>query len=162
MRGNRLIAAQGRSLSATASGRNIRYITIKRDKDLQSIWFGLDHVKTDAPVIVVEGPLDSLFLDNCVAMLGAKQVSELPSEVRGCEIVFALDNEPRNKEVVSIYQKLVENGYRVCFWPENIRVKDINDMVMAGHEPKEIMKIIKENSAEGLMARLKLSTWRHI
>jgi hypothetical protein len=162
MRGKRLVAAQGRSLSPTASGRNIRYITIKRDKELQSIWFGLDHVNKAKTVVIVEGPLDSLFLDNGVAMLGAKHISELPSELKECKLVFALDNEPRNKEVVGIYQKLVENGHRVCFWPETIRVKDINDMVLAGHEPSEIEKIIEENSAEGLLARLKLSTWRHI
>jgi hypothetical protein len=109
----------------------------------------------------VEGPLDSLFLPNCVAMLGAKHIAELPSELEGCEITFALDNEPRNKEVVGIYQKLVEDGFRVCFWPENIRVKDINDMVLVGHDPKEIERTIHENAANGLLARLKLSTWRH-
>jgi len=162
MRGNRLVAAQGRSLTATASGKNIRYITIKRDKDIQSIWFGLDHIDKTKPVIVVEGPLDSLFIPNCVAMLGAKHISELPSELKDCKLIFALDNEPRNKEVVGIYQKLVEEGYRLCFWPENIRVKDINDMVLVGHDPKDIEKIIHENAAEGLMARLKLSTWRQI
>ena len=161
MRGNRLVAAQGRSLSSSATGRNIRYITVKRDKDLQSIWFGLEKVNKDKPVIVVEGPLDSLFLPNCVAMLGAKHITELPSELEGCEITFALDNEPRNKEVVGIYQKLVEDGFRVCFWPENIRVKDINDMVLVGHDPKEIERTIHENAANGLLARLKLSTWRH-
>lgn len=162
MRGKRLVAAQGRSLTATSSGKNIRYITIKRDKDLQSIWFGLDKIDPSKPVTVVEGPLDSLFLPNCVAMLGAKHISELPSELKGCDLTFALDNEPRNKEVVGIYQKLVEDGYRVCFWPDSIRVKDINDMVLVGHDPAKIEKTIKENAAEGLMARLKLSTWRQI
>jgi len=162
MRGNRMVAAQGRSLSATASGKNIRYITIKRDKNIESIWFGLDCVDTSQPVTIVEGPLDSLFLDNAVAMLGAKHVNELPIELKNCDITFALDNEPRNKEVVSIYQKLVEDGHRVCFWPEKIRVKDINDMVLSGHDPSEIQQIIKENSAKDLMARLKLSTWRHV
>ena len=58
---------QGRSLLPNAT---MRYITIIFNEDKQKV-FGLNHVKEDKPIYIVEGPIDSLFLDNSVAMVGS-------------------------------------------------------------------------------------------
>ena len=74
--------------------------------------------------------------------------------------IFSSDNPiPLAKEEIDALKAYASGPYTAsCKKAE----KDINDMVLVGHDPKEIEKIIKENAANGLMARLKLSTWRQI
>ena len=47
----------------------MRYITIMLDEDSPKV-FGLDRVNETEPIYIVEGPFDSLFLDNSIAMAG--------------------------------------------------------------------------------------------
>ena len=43
--------------------------------------------------------------------------------------------------------------------PSNIVEKDINDMVLAGHD---VMSMIKLNTYSGLEAKIKFNTWKKI
>ena len=43
--------------------------------------------------------------------------------------------------------------------PSNIIEKDINDMVLAGHD---VMSMLKLNTYSGLEAKLKFNTWKKI
>ena len=70
---------------------------------------------------MVEGPLDSLFIDNCIAIAGA----DVPN--LDCNFTVIFDNEPRNKELLKQIEKTIDKGYNVCLWPQNLRWKDIND-----------------------------------
>ena len=49
---------------------NLRYIMVKINEEFPTI-FGLDVIHKEHPVKIVEGPLDSLFLDNCLAAAGS-------------------------------------------------------------------------------------------
>ena len=69
-----------------------KYITIKLDSDKSKI-FGLDRVDKSKQIYAVEGPLDSLFLNNCIAVGGADLV-KLKND-----IIIIFDNEPRNREI---------------------------------------------------------------
>lgn len=149
----KLIGANCRVLDGSQS---IRYITLRKEKGEDRMWFGLDRVDSTKPVIVVEGPLDSLFLPNAVATAGLGRTATLPKEL-GENPVFALDNEPRNKEVVKTMEWLISAGRTVCIWPSTLQHKDINDMVLAGLNPHQI---IKDNSVQGAAAKLKLLTWK--
>ena len=116
--------------------------------------FGLDVLDIRKDIILVEGPIDSLFLENSIAMAGSDvNVSGLPKE----KLIYCFDNEPRNKEIVNKMEKVIDNGYRICIWNDNLPGKDINDLVMAGLDPE---KIIRDNIYDGLTAKLKMTQWR--
>ena len=61
-----LIGFQGRSIDPSP----IKYITVMLDDDAPKI-YGLDSIRTDKPIYIVEGPFDSTFVENSVAMCGA-------------------------------------------------------------------------------------------
>ena len=132
-----------------------KYITIKIDADRDKI-FGLDKVNKDKPILVVEGPLDSLFLDNCIAVAGA-DFSNM-----GGDLTVIYDNEPRNKEINKQIEKTIDQGKSVCLWPDTMVCKDINDMVISGYTKEEIQEIITNNTLSGVAAKLRFAEWRRI
>ena len=132
-----------------------KYITIKLDDDKDKI-FGLDRVDKSKPIYVVEGPLDSLFLDNCVAVAGADF-----SNMEG-DLIIIYDNEPRNKEINKQIEKTINQGKSVCLWPDNMKWKDINDMIIAGYSKEQIQEIITDNTFSGAAAQLRFAEWRKI
>ena len=145
-----LFGYQGRSLDPKAK---MRYITIMLKENLPKI-YGLDRIEQDKTVYVVEGPFDSTFVKNSIAMCGSD--SSL-AHLKTCNIVYVYDNEPRNKEIVNRIEKCVRDDKRVVIWPNNIKQKDINDMVLAGHD---IMSILKNSTYSGLEGTLKLTHWK--
>ena len=132
-----------------------KYITIKLDDTKDKI-FGLDRVDKSKPIYVVEGPLDSLFLDNCIAVAGADF-----SSIEG-DLTVIYDNEPRNKEINKQIEKTIDQGKSVCLWPDNMKWKDINDMIIAGYSKEQIQDIITNNTFSGASARLRFAEWRKI
>ena len=151
IRNNTLIGVQGRALSTNP----IKYLTIMLDDDAPKV-YGLNTIDKRLPVYVVEGPFDSTFINNSVALCGSD------GEIRDLERsdkVFVYDNEPRNKEIVSRIERCIERGERVVIWPTTIREKDINDMVLSGHN---VQKIVESNVYTGLQAKLKFTTWKKI
>ncbi len=115
--------------------------------------FGLDKLNYEKPIFICEGPLDSLLLENAIAMAGADLSGGFDLDAG---VVYVLDNEPRNKAIVDRMGKLIDNGETVVIWPTNIKEKDINDMVLAGIP---VQSIIKSNCYKGLTATLKLKDW---
>ena len=147
-----LFGYQGRSLAPKAK---LRYITIMLDEEQPKI-FGLDRVKENETVYIVEGPFDSIFLKNSVAMAGSD------ADVRSYNwnnYVWIFDNEPRNKEIVARIDKTIQRGDKVVIWPKKIQQKDINDMVLAGHN---VQDIVDSNVYSGLEATLKFNDWKKV
>ena len=137
--------------------KSLRYITIMLDESKPKV-FGLDSVDFSKKYYVVEGPIDSLFLTNAVAMAGADGNLKGLSNVDNA--VFVFDNEPRNKDVVARMERLLEAGHKVVMWPEKIVDKDINDMILSGLLQQDIELILDVNTYSGLEGKLKLSYWR--
>lgn len=159
-----LVGAQGRALSVTGdrnARKTARYITIKTEGQEHKGWFGLDRVDTGT-IYVVEGPLDSLFIPNCVAMIGLSDALNVPSHLKSRSLVYLIDNEPRNEAVVTTIGKLLDQDKKVCIWPDHIKHKDLNDMIMAGMSEKELLKTIKENTVSGLSGKIKFNNWKKI
>jgi len=149
-----LIAVQGRTLS----NNELRYITIKVDRGAPKI-FGLDRLDVKRHIYVVEGVFDSLFISNCIAAGG----SDLPKIIQLKDrMTIIYDNEPRNIEIIHRMEKFIGLGFKVCIWPTYLALKDINDMVICGFPPKEILRIINSNTFDGLKAKLKLENWRKV
>jgi hypothetical protein len=133
-----------------------RYILLKNIED-STLIFGMERVDLTEHVYVTEGAMDSLFVENAIAMNGIAfaKVEELGLDRE--QFTLVLDNQPRNREVVKSYSRFVEQGYRICIWP-CIEQKDINDMVLAGLRPTEI---IKAHTHQGLMAQAALTQWKN-
>ena len=148
---NNLIGVQGRSLNKN----QIKYITIMFDDDAPKI-YGLDEIKKDETVYLTEGPFDSTFISNSIALCGADgDISGLG--IRRC--VWIYDNEPRNREIVSRISRTIEMGQEVVIWPSSIKEKDINEMVLSG---LNVQSMIELNTYSGLEAKLKFNTWKKI
>ena len=146
-----LIGFQGRSLGPNS----VKYITIMINDEGPKI-YGLDNIRTDDPVFVTEGPFDSTFISNSIAMCGAD------ADVRRWGIddpIWVYDNEPRNNEIVKRISDTINRGEKVVIWPSNIQQKDINDMVLAGHN---VMSVVEKNIYSGLEANVQLNTWKRI
>lgn len=153
-----LIGVQGRSFKPNG----IRYISIIFDEARPKV-FGLDDVDLTRTVYVTEGPIDSMFLPNALAMAGSDGVNVI-DQIAGNykkNIVFVYDNEPRNADICRIMEKVIDKGYNITFWPHTIEHKDINDMVVkGGMEPANIKHIIDANTYNGLQAKLNFTAWR--
>ena len=148
---NALVGFQGRSLGPS----KVKYITVMINDDAPKI-YGLDNIRGDAPVFVTEGPFDSTFIRNSIAMCGAD------GDVgKWCisDPVWVYDNEPRSKEITTRISNTIDRGDKVVIWPNNLKEKDINDMVLAGHSVQELLE---SNIYNGLKAKLQFNTWKRI
>jgi hypothetical protein len=145
-----LFAVAGRSFKK----KSIKYITIKFVSDEAKI-YGMDRIDMNKRVYIVEGPIDSFFIDNCIAFAGSSgYIPEFNDSV------IVLDNEPRNKEIIKQLEKFISLGYKICIWPKSMPYKDINEMIVNGFSKEEIKNIIDTNTYSGLMATAKLSEWK--
>lgn len=142
---------QGRSIGNSS----LRYITIKSSDDVDKV-FGKYNIDRSKTVYCCEGPIDSLFVDNCLATCDS-------SLLRANADVYIYDNEPRNKEIVNLIEKTINLGKDVVIWPVSPDKKiDINDMIIGGLSKREVNEIIKNNTFGGIAAKLKLSNWRKV
>jgi transcription elongation factor Elf1 len=146
-----LIGLQGRSLGPS----KVKYITVMFNEDAPKI-YGLDNIRKDIPVYITEGPFDSTFIRNSIAMCGA----DADIDRWGISnAIWIYDNEPRNSEIVRRIGNTIDSGHSVVIWPSNIDEKDINDMVMSG---LDVQSVIESNTYTGLEAHLKFTTWKKI
>ena len=148
-----IFAYQGRAFGKEPQ----KYITIILDKECPKI-FGLDRVDTSRSIHVVEGPFDSLFIENCIAVAQ----SDLRVPQYKDKAVLIPDNEPRNKQVCRQVEQCIEDGYSVALWPHGVKEKDINDMIIAGYTSAEIQELIHNNTHKDLQAQTVFSSWKRI
>tara|TARA_Y100000356_G_C11110228_1_gene209212 strand:- start:214 stop:597 length:384 start_codon:yes stop_codon:yes gene_type:complete len=118
--------------------------------------YGLETINSNETVYVVEGPFDSTFVENSVALCGSDGDM---AHLEGSDIVYVYDNEPRNKEILQRIERCIDRGEKVIIWPKNIQDKDINDMVISGHN---IMSILKSNIYSNLEAKIKFNNWKRV
>ena len=62
-------------------------------------------------------------------------------------------------QIVERIQSAIDEGEAVVVWPKTIRQKDINDMVLAGLNPDDI---IRHNTYKGLEAKIKFTDWKKV
>jgi transcription elongation factor Elf1 len=156
---NNLIAVSGRALEN--SDKTLRYITIRTVDSDSKLVYGMDKVDLNQTVKIVEGPIDSLFLSNCLAS-GDANLNLTAKNISADDKILIFDNEPRNKEIVKLMQDAIKSDSYVVIWPDTIQAKDINEMVMSGISNDEIEKIISSNSFKGLRAQMKFVSWKKV
>jgi len=157
-----------RGILKTINGRaftddQLRYQIIKTDKMMDKI-FGEESVNMNKLYInIVEGPIDSFFVDNSIALAGAMinlKTFSYPKNKR----VFILDNESRHPDTIKRIQKYIDNGEKIVLWDklpiQYASCKDINDMVMNGMSIDSLNTYIKNNMINGLQAQLRFNNWK--
>ena len=147
-----LFGYQGRSLDPTSK---MRYITVMLDEDAPKL-YGLEKINTKKPIYILEGPFDSLFVENSVAMCG----SDVDIRTFGWgDYIWVFDNEPRNREIVSRIERCINRGDKVVIWPSHIQEKDVNEMILAKYD---ICTILESSAYSELTAKLKLNLWKKV
>lgn len=152
-----VFAYQGRSLRKKTE---VKYITIILDEDKPKI-YGMDTVNEKERIYTFEGPIDSMFIPNGIAVAGGDLISAA-KKYDPRTMIMVYDNEPRSKETVGKIEKAIYNGLRVCIWPENLEHKDINEMVLSGMSPDFIKYTIDQHIYQDLSARMALSKWSKV
>lgn len=156
-RESRVHALQGRSMDPSSKSK---YITIVLDESVPKV-YGLDAHKP-GKTYVVEGPIDSMFLPNAVATAGGDLISAARALNRD-DLVVVYDNERRSRETVQKMSKAISQGFKVCFWPENVVYKDVNDMVKYGNMSRDqLVSVIDANTHSGLRAEMEMRTWKRV
>ena len=147
-----LFGYQGRSLDPTSK---MRYITVMLDEDAPKL-YGLEKINTQKPIYILEGPFDSLFVENSIAMCG----SDIDIRSFGwSDYIWVFDNEPRNREIVSRIERCINRGDKVVIWPSHIQEKDVNEMILAKYD---ICTILEGSTHSELTAKLKLNLWKKV
>ncbi len=152
---NQLIGAQGRALQES----KIRYVTVKIHEDVPKV-FGLERWNSDQHTYLVEGPIDSLFLPNCLAVAGADMSDLGILDKDRTTLIF--DNEPRNFQIIRSMIKSLQDGWKIVIWPNSITCKDINDMVLTSIKDARLVEIINRNTYSGQRGEWEVHTWKKI
>lgn len=149
----KIFAYQARSLH----GEEPKYYTIIMDEEYPKV-FGLDRVDYTSRIYVVEGPVDSMFIKNAVAV-GSSALFNYTT--KKTDVVYCFDNEKRNLEIVKLMDKTVGMGYNVFIPPDHYTWKDINDAVeKGGYSSSELKELIDSNTFSGLSAKVRFDKWK--
>lgn len=147
---NDLFGYQGRAFT----NNSIRYITIMINENKPKI-YGLDTCDREQPHYIFEGPIDSMFIPNSIAMAGGS----IKYEWTNSNSIFVFDNEPRSVETCKKIEKCISMGYSVVIFPENVQQKDINEMILNG---MSVLDVLKYNVSSGLEAKVLYTAWKRI
>jgi DNA-directed RNA polymerase subunit RPC12/RpoP len=150
-----LVGVSGRAMNDSP----LRYLTMKFLEDVPLI-YNLNKVDKTKTIYVTEGPIDSLFLPNSIAV-GGSDFKKLDDSIKDNAVII-FDNEPRSKEIIKKLEEVIDLGYKVVIW-HNKRVnglKDINDMIMDGLSQTNVLDIINTSIFDGLSAKLKLMEYK--
>lgn len=154
-----IFGATGRSIT----GSSVKYLTIKFSQNVNKI-YGLNRLNLHKQVYVCEGAIDSLYIENCIAVLnGLGGLSDMCDDLGLYErdrVTVITDNEPRNKHTNDFISKNLMAGFGVIVWPESVNGKDINEMLINGYKIEDIFDLISHNTFHGMKGLLKLAQKR--
>jgi len=124
--------------------------------------FGMHNVDPELDhLFIFEGPIDSMFVKNGIAMAGIslseKQEEELKPFIFHNKI-WVLDNQLDNKDVKKKLTQLVEQGEKVFIWPKKYKdFKDLNEICQKYKLDQISPKFFIDNSVDGVEALMKLN-----
>ena len=55
---------------------------------------------------------------------------------------------------------VIDKDFNIVIWSDEVKEKDINELIMNGLSQDELIKIIEENTYSKLSALTKLTYWR--
>ncbi len=163
---------QGRSLNPN---NPVKYITIKLDPHAPKI-YGVDKLDLNKTIYVFEGPFDSMFIPNSVAVMDAAlyRVIELLPNIQKKNLILVFDNEPRNPDIIRVMNEAIKQGFPIVIFGSELgsefkKNKDINDLVSKGKIPSAILHDLIDRStysnstnAERLRTQMALTLWKKV
>lgn len=157
---NRQQSLVGVSCRDLSNESKIKYLNVKISKNDPMI-YNIDNIDMSKTIYVVEGPLDSLFFPNCVAV-GTSDLLKVKDYLPKDKCVLIPDLQPRNKEIVKLTSKFIDNNYKVCLLPNHLPGKDINEIILSGVKPKELFDIVTKNTFNDIQAKMEFIRWKKI
>lgn len=140
---------------------NMRYLTLYLNEDQSKAIYGLNYVDEHRTVYCLEGPINSLFLDNAIAFAGSTQTNKInyiKDKITDFVIIYDPDYKT-NPHVLKALEKSINDGYKVVLYDDKFNSDDdINDIVIKYNWTKEqMMEYIDSRTFSGLRAKLELS-----
>lgn len=161
---NKIVHYQSRSL--LDNDERARYISkVNSEKTI----FNYNNIdSTHESVYIFEGPLDSCFVKNGIAVAGIQEKSQTiltrrqeqqMNKLFAYNKIWVLDSQWNDSTSRNKSDILVELGHKIFIWPENIgrRFKDFNDIAISGHKNSIKTEFIEDNSYYGITAQLQLA-----
>ena len=150
---NKVVCYQTRALTQKQFPK---YLTKFGEKEL----FGINNIDCNIPyVFVFEGPIDSMFVKNGVAMASLspteKQLGQLNNLI-GYEHIYVFDNDKNNKQTAKKIEKYIRDGQTIFIWPKEFaKFKDFNEICCSLKLNEIPWKFVIKNSAKGSEALIK-------
>jgi hypothetical protein len=140
------------------NSKTLRYITLRLDETYPKL-FGYSSVKPFERVYVVEGAIDSLFVQNSIASLDANLTAYTQYVPEFRDTVYVFDNEPRNRQIVAGMKRVIDEGKQIVIFPGEIEEKDINQMVQANID---VNFILRNHIRKGITAKMEFNRWKRV
>lgn len=134
-----------------------KYLTV-RFVESKELIYGLDKVEWNKTVYIVEGPFDSMFFDNALAV--ASSSLHKKTQIDYTNTVLVYDNQPRSEQLVNEMKKAINDGRTVYFWDAGEEAKDVNEFILNGNTMDDLC--LEENAKTDLIAKLQLQNWKKI
>lgn len=134
-----------------------RYINVRLSEF--PMMYGLKDIDTTKDIYVIEGAFDSMFVSNALAV-GGSDLQRAINLFTKDQLILVFDNEPRNKQIVNIMEKMINYGYRLVIWPKTWQYKDINEAIVSGKTKEEISTILYTNTHKSLPLKLAIRDWK--
>ena len=130
-------------------------------KDADKTLYGINNISSSLEYIFLfEGPIDSMFCQNGVAVCGLTLSSiqqEQLDKYRLFNKIWVLDNQLDNPDVLEKYSELIDKGETIFFWPKEFEsYKDSNEVCVATNKNYIPPKFYITNALSGMKAKLKL------
>lgn len=161
---NNICYYQSRSIMNESKGP--KYLSkCNSDKTL----FNINRVSAESDnIYILEGPIDSFFLKNSVAIAGIQEnSSHLFTSKQKAQIskfpffkhIWVLDSQWQDQASMSKTKKLINQNQHVFIWPKDIgtQYKDLNDLCMRYSLDQIDERFIVSNTYTGLKAKLMLN-----
>lgn len=155
-RSGKFVGFQGRSFGI----EGLRYISIMLDPKEKKV-FGMDKIDFNKTVYVLEGVIDSFFMDNAIATIQG-DLTGADDLLKGRRCVYIPDKDRRNRQIVKLVEKLIARDRTVCLLPPEFPGKDLNEAIQNGMDVGKLHQVVGANTFSGLELKLHFATWKKI
>ena len=151
-RQKKLLGVSTRAIRSSKS----RYIILRHKSDVPLV-YNIENLDFSETKYVLEGQFDSMFIPNSVAVSGLDMFKTF--ELFDSNTVYILDNQPRNRSVITAMKSVINAKKKIFIWPTKITEKDVNQAIF---KYPDFSQMINKQTYSGLDAELKLIEWSKI
>lgn len=139
----------------------MRYYNISITKE--PLLYGINRLDNTKPIWIVEGIIDSLFLENSIASCSSsfQPAVDFCNRKNYKQYTLVYDNEPYNQQICNNIKHSIESGHEVVIYNQfPFKGKDINEMILKnGIGGKEVQAELSRHAFQGIRAQLEYFYW---